>query len=395
MRDNLVLTVIGSGSIYTPELAQGLITRRDVLPIGELRLMDIDRRKLDIVGGLVQRMVAKAGLPTRVVLTEDRRESIRGADYVVVQARVGRLAGRIHDERIPAELGLIGQETNGAGGFAMAMRTMPLLRGVVEEVLELAPQAFIVNFMNPSGLITEGAVRHWERLTGKDARVDNPPIIGLCNIPIKMKKYLAERLGVDDRAIDLRYLGLNHMSFVTGAYVGGRDVLPDVISGLGPEEMLDGTGFLPDAGLIKLLGFMPNQYLKYYYTTAEMLQEQQRSPKTRGEVVAGIEEELLELYARQELAEKPKQLEQRGGAWYSEAAVSLIDALHNNRREVHVVNVPNRGAVAGLPDHAIVEVPSVIGSAGATPLAQGRLPQATRGLVQTIKEYEQLTILAS
>jgi len=372
------LCVIGAGSTYTPELIEGVLARRDELPISQVALMDIDREKLTIVSGLVQRMVEVAGEGPELTVTTDRAEAIEDADFVVTQIRVGGLEARIKDEKIPLQFGVIGQETTGPGGFANALRTIPVMLDIAADVARLAPKARLINFTNPSGLITEALNRY------SDAQV-----IGLCNSPIGLQRQIARHFGVPAADVVLDYFGLNHLSWVRGVRIRGDDFSdPAVEAAAGWSDGRQGQ-------LIRTLRMIPSGYLRYYYFTDEVLEELMRAPKTRGEVVVEVERRLLEMYSDPALKTKPKELEKRGGAHYSEAAMALISAIYNDKDEWHVVNVTNAGCIVDLPDLAVVEVPAQVSSDGAHPRPIGELPLEVRGLVHAVKAYEELTMRAA
>lgn len=374
----LKIGVIGAGSTYTPELVEGLLQRQEEIGLSDLVLMDIDPEKLSVVGGLAKRMVERSGNPFTVCLTEERSAAIAGAGFVLTQMRVGRLQARQKDERIPREIGYIGQETTGPGGFAKALRTIPVILEIAHEMEEQAPGATMINFTNPAGIITEAVLTHSE--------ID---AIGLCNGPLGTRKAIARALDAGEGALSMRYFGLNHLSFAADVAYQGGDVTDRVI------EVMAGHASPADAAILRGLRMIPSSYLQYYYKTPEKVAEQQHEEKTRAERVMEIEEELLRLYRDPDLAEKPKILEQRGGAWYSTVATTLISAIVRNAGEVHIVNTRNRGAIADLPPECAVEVAAAIDARGATPLVQGPLPLRVRGLVQQVKAYEQLTVQAA
>ncbi len=376
----LKIAVIGAGSTYTPELVEGLVRAAPCIGLRDLALMDVDRDRLDIVGGLARRMAAAGGAPFDVSLTTDRREALSRADYVLTQIRVGGMAARILDERIAVSHGVIGQETTGAGGFAKALRTVPVMLDIATDIERVAPDAWLINFTNPSGLITEALLTR--------SRVN---AIGLCNSPIGMVHAIAEALGVDAARLDTDYVGLNHLSWIRGVLLDGVDVFEDVLERLIDAGSLDGF----DVNRLRERRLLPNDYLKYYEQTDRVLAEQQTAARTRGEDVRDIERALLARYADTSLAAKPDELEARGGAQYSTAAVSLIQSLQSDEPGAHVVNVLNQGAIEDLPADAAVEVPCDVSRAGARPHRCGRLPDAVRDLVIAVKAYETETIEAA
>lgn len=389
----LIITVIGGGSSYTPELVDGFISRSRELPVAEIRLADIPagREKLAIIGGLADRMVKKAGLNIAIKTTLDRREALAGAHFVVAQLRVGGLAARVQDERLPLRHGVIGQETTGPGGFANALRTIPVMLDICRDIEELCPAAWLINFTNPSGLITEAIVKY-----------SSVKCLGLCNVPINMKMTVAKMLEAAGREVEIDFAGLNHLVWGLSVRVKGRDVMSEVLA-----KMSDGASLsmknIPDLKwdkeFLTALGLLPCPYHRYYYMADRILAEELEAaapggPGTRAEQVKTVEDRLFSLYRAEELAEKPSELEKRGGAYYSEAAVSLISAIHNDKQEIHTVDVANAGAISGLPADSVVEVNCLVGKSGAVPLPVGTVPTEISGLIKQVKAYEILTIEA-
>jgi len=373
----LKITVIGGGSTYTPELIDGFIRYHDELPIDCIALHDISPERLNIVGGLAQRMLAKSGIELQ--LTTNRTEAITEADFVVSQLRVGGMAARALDAPIPLKYGIIGPETTGPGGFAKALRTIPVMLDIANEIARLAPQAWLINFTNPSGVITEAILRH----TGVKA-------VGLCNVPINMQRNIANVLGIEPHRVELDYIGLNHLSVARRVWVDGEDVTRSLLA----NEEVRATYHLSHS-LLDKLGMIPNYYLRYFFNPDQVLKEQLEAPQSRAEYLQSIEADLLQMYADPKLDKKPELLEERGGAYYSTAAVELIRAIAQDRHEVHIVNVQNGNALSDLPAESVVEVPAVISKSGAKPLVCGSLPVSIRGLITAVKAYEELTIDAA
>lgn len=384
------VAVIGGGSTYTPELVSGFIARSGAFPLAELWLMDVDRERLDVVGRFAQRMAEARRAPFAVRLTTDRREAIRGASYVITQFRVGGMAARRRDEYLGRRHGLIGQETTGVGGLAMALRTIPVILEIANEMHRAAPGALLVNFTNPSGLIAEALSRY----------APDVPAVGLCNVAITAKMQILELLGdepgtpLDPARARLDTLGLNHLSWHRGLTVDGRDLWPRVI-----EAILARLRAAPDPAweprLIESLGMIPNTYLQYYYDTARKLAEQRAWPPSRAEEVMAIEEDLLRQYAEPHRTEPPSGLMARGGAYYSTMATQLLSAHHNNLGEVHVVNVPHEGAVAGWPADWVLELPCRVDRSGIHPLPAQPLPPVCFGLLAAVKSVELLAVEAA
>lgn len=389
----LKIATIGGGSSYTPELIEGFIRRFQTLPVKDIYLLDIDagREKLEIVSKLASRMVKKSGIDLTIHAGFDREEALRDADFVTTQFRVGLLDARIRDETIPLKYQKIGQETTGAGGFANALRTVPVILDICRDMERLCPDAWLINFANPSGLLTEAVLNH-----------TSIKAIGLCNCPINMVHQLAERFHVSCDQIYCDFVGINHLIWAQQVLLGGKDVTSQAVNFLCDDAAKEIMANIPEIhyppAFLKSLGMVPVSYLKYYYLQPEMLQECLRAREhdgVRGEVVKKVEEELFALYQDPTLNIKPPQLARRGGARYSDAACSLIDSIYNNKRDIQTVNVLNRGTNLDLPYDAVIERNCVIDKNGAHPIAMGHTPLKIRGLLQMVKSYEQLTIQAA
>lgn len=392
MAERLKVVTIGGGSSYTPELIEGFIKRRAELPVGEIWLVDVPegQARLEVVGALARRMVTAAGLDIAIHLSVDRREALPGAHFVTTQFRVGQLGARIRDEQIPLRYNVIGQETTGPGGFAKALRTVPVMLNLCRDMEQLCPEAWLINFTNPTGILTEAVLRY-----------ANVKTIGLCNVPIGMRIGVARFLDTDASRITIDFAGLNHLVYGLNVYLDGRKVTGQVIDALANGSSMTMRNIRDlawDPEFIRSLGMLPCPYHRYYYQADQMLAEEieaARTVGTRGEQVRKLEADLLELYKDPDLKTKPRQLEKRGGAYYSDAACALITSLYNNKGDIQPVNTRNNGAIADLPDDVAVEVSSVITSGGARPVTMGRLPLPARGLVQLMKSYELLTVEAA
>jgi 6-phospho-beta-glucosidase len=376
----LKVAVVGGGSTYTPELIEGFTRRPDRLPIDELVLLDIDPQRLQIVGGLAQRMLDRLDWTGRLVSTGDRDFAIDGADYVLIQLRVGGQAARLVDETLPLRFDTVGQETTGAGGFAKALRTVPLVLELAELTGRRAARgAWLVDFTNPVGIVSQALIDEGHRA------------IGLCNVAIGFQRMLAKRLDVAPDRVELEHVGLNHLTWERAVRVDGRDRLPEMLERDG-DELAEHLGMPVE--LVRALGAIPSYYLRYYYLTDEVIRKQ-RDGHSRAQEVIEIEARLLEMYRDQALAEKPALLEDRGGAFYSEAAAQLIASLHDGAGDVQVVDVRNDGALPDLPASAVVEIPARIDRDGAHPLPLAPLAPEMRGLVEEVKAYETLAVDAA
>lgn len=394
MNKKIKIVTIGGGSSYTPELIEGFIKRYNELPVGEIWLVDIEsgQEKLKIVGNLAKRMVKKAGVPIDINLTLNRREALKDADFVTTQIRVGQLDARNKDERIPLSHGVIGQETNGAGGMFKALRTIPVILDIDKDMSELCPNAWLINFSNPAGMVTEALLKYGI----------NKKVIGLCNVPIGMEKSVAEMLDVDSNRVTMTFAGLNHMVFGKKIYLDGENVTDKVINSIAEGKIGSIVKNIKDfewsPNFIKALNMMPCPYHKYYYQTSEMLEDELKEfskGETRAEIVQKLEKDLFELYKDENLDIKPPQLEKRGGAYYSDAACRLINSIYNDKKDIQPVNVRNNGAIEGIDDDSAVEVSCIITKDGPKPLSIGKLPVAVNGLIQTIKSFEKLVVDAA
>lgn len=388
------IVTIGGGSSYTPELMNGFIKRYDTLPVREIWLVDIPEGeyKLKTVGALAQRMWDASGHDVKVHLTMDRREALRDADFVTTQFRVGLLYARIKDERIPLSHGMIGQETNGAGGMFKLLRTAPVIRDIVNDMKELCPNAWLINFTNPSGMITETVIRQcgWKKC------------IGLCNVPVNIQMQEPKMLGKEEGDLTFQFAGLNHFHYhkVFDAKTG-ENLTHEIAKKMMEDDKTNMQNIQNEKFLLDQLLSMdclPCSYHRYYYLTDEMLRkelEDYQKHETRAELVKGIEDQLFRLYENPELHEMPELLGKRGGKYYSDAACETINAIYNNTGKVMVVSTENKGAMPDLPADAVVEVSARITSHGAEPLAFGHMEPAVRGMVQLMSAMTETIIEAA
>ena len=374
------IAVIGGGSTYTPELVSGLSRERGRIDVSDLVLHDIDPERREVVGGLAQRMLDRQGYEGRLEITDDLDRAVDGADFVLIQIRVGGQDARLSDETVPLACGCIGQETTGAGGLGKALRTVPVVLGIADRVRERAADgAWIVDFTNPVGIVTRSLLDHGHRA------------VGLCNVAIGFQRTFAKVLGAEPERVQIDQVGLNHLSWVRFVRFDGEDVLPELLAAHG-DEIAEMSGVA--RRLIDELGVIPSYYLHYFYCTDEAVRAQASGPQ-RAEQVLEIERTLLEMYADPALDHKPALLEQRGGAYYSEAAAALVTSLLTGDGGHHYVDVRNDGTLAGLPAEAVVEVPAVVDTAGPHPVPVDPLPPEMLGLVQAVTAYEVLTIEAA
>ena len=397
------VAVVGGGSTYTPELVDGLCDLEDRMVVDDLVLLDPSDVRRDVVGGLSERILRERGWGGTFSTTADPHAALEGADFVVVQLRIGGQAARHVDETLPVGYGCLGQETVGAGGFAKALRTVPVVLGLAEEMAARAnPGAWLVDFTNPVGIVTQALLDEGHRA------------VGLCNVAIWAQRRLGHYLGVDPDEVAIEHVGLNHLTWIRSARIGrdaggdpgvaaggapegdapaGTDRLDDLFDRFGPELELE-SGVPID--VLRMQHALPSYYVHYYYQhDAEVAQQAAPGHRSRADVVAELETRLLEEYRDPTLVSKPAALSYRGGAFYSLAAVRLMASLHDGRGDIQVVDMRNDGAVPGLPDDAVVETTAVVDSSGAHPLPQRPLPADMLGLVQHAKAYERLAVRAA
>ncbi|GGQ34555.1 MULTISPECIES: 6-phospho-beta-glucosidase [Streptomyces] len=380
------LAVVGGGSTYTPELIDGFARLRDTLPVSELVLIDPATERLELIGALARRILARQDHAGKVTTTTDLDAGVAGADAVLLQLRVGGQAARLQDETWPLECGCVGQETTGAGGLAKALRTVPVVLDIAERVRRASPDAWIIDFTNPVGIVTRALLR-----AGHKA-------VGLCNVAIGLQRRFAALLDLAPSDVHLDHVGLNHLTWELGVRRGGpdgEDLLPGLLAAHGEAVASDLR--LPRAVLDRL-GVVPSYYLRYFYSHDEVVRELGTKPSRAAEVAA-MERELLALYADPGLDEKPALLAKRGGAFYSEAAVDLAAALlGDGGTDVQVVNTYNNGTLPFLPDDAVVEVQARVRTAdgsGPVPLPVPRLDPLFTGLISHVTAYEDLALDAA
>ncbi|NEU05144.1 6-phospho-beta-glucosidase [Clostridium senegalense] len=387
------MSIIGAGSSYTPELIEGIINNIDELPITEIVLIDIEtgRKKLDIIFNLTKRMLKKSNISIKVWTTCNRKDGIKNSDFIISQIRVGGLRAREKDELISLKNNLIGQETTGAGGFANALRTIPIMLDICKDIEQVAPNSWLINFTNPAGIITEAIMQYTK-----------VKVIGLCNVPYNMKINISKILEVENERLNIDFVGLNHLVFGKKVYLDNEDITKKVVEILCSGKSINISN-IPDLkwdeSFLRAMGMVPCPYHKYFYMKDRMLEEElsnfKKNKSTRAIQVMEIENKLFDIYMMENTKEKPKELEYRGGAYYSTVAISLINAIYNDKNEIHTVNVKNNGAIKELPKDSVIEVNSIINKDGAIPLDVGELDEKIKGLIISIKDYERFTIKAA
>lgn len=371
------ICIIGAGSPYTPEIIERLRAMRESLPVTEIALMDIDEKRLDIMHAFCMRFSAHMGFEAKITKTIDRRQAIFGAEFIITQIRVGGNAARASDERICVSMGLLGQETTGAVGFAKAIRTIPAMLDIAKDVEEVAPNAWIINYTNPTGIIAEAVINN-----------SRAKIAGLCAGGMFPRDWVSRALQVKAEDVRYDYAGLNHMNFAYNITVKGRPINDEEFA-LAAEC----AGSVNKDLMLKLRA-LPSPYVSYYFHRDRAAQHD-AAKKTRGEVVLELEKELFSDFANPNINTKPESLDKRGGGGYSEIATSIMDAVYNNRDAWTVANAPNKGVLSFLPDSAVIETPCLVNAAGLIPITQSPPPNAVWGLIAAVKNYEMLTVEAA
>ncbi|MGR5143267.1 6-phospho-beta-glucosidase [Photobacterium sp. DNB23_23_1] len=392
------VVAIGGGSSYTPELVDGFIKRYNELPVGEIWLVDIPEgeEKLNIIYDLSKRMIAKSGYDIKLYKSLNRREALKGTDFVINQFRVGQNDARSKDEKIPLSHGVLGQETNGAGGLFNALRTIPVVFSIIDDIKEVCPECWVINFSNPSGLVTEAVHRY----------TDYKRFIGVCNIPVGMRMFAKDILGYEQESdISMDVFGINHMIFMSDFYINGSSKMAELLSAT-TEDMSKQTpavrniSDLPyNTDFIKSLKLLPCPYYRYYSKEKEMLaieMGEYYEGQTRSDVVKEVERELFEIYQDLSVDIKPKKLEERGGAYYSDSACELISSIVNDKNDEHYVNIPNNGHITNIPDDWVIEVTCNVGQCGPVPSPRIRqFDDKVLGIISALKSYELYTAKAS
>jgi len=374
------IAIIGAGSSYTPEIIEGLVKLSDRLPVNELALVDINVERLQIMEGFCKRYLKRLGGHFQVTATTNRRAALEGSSFVLTQIRVGGNAQRVHDEKIPLRYGVIGQETTGPGGMFKALRTIPVMLDIARDVMEYSPQAWVINYTNPTGLIVEAL-----------ARQSGVHIAGLCAGALFPGWFTRQALDVSSERVSYDYIGLNHMNFAFNLRVDGR-----LLSSEEFDRVADKANWgSVDPGLMKTLRLIPSPYLQYYFHRSKKVKEAAGKAYTRGEEVQKLEEEIFAAYADQSQSEKPAALAKRGGGGYSEIAMGVMDALYNNVEKRFIVNVPQGGAVPGYAPDAVFEIPCLVSASGIQPLSVPSIPAAVQGIIAAVKNYEQLAVEAA
>lgn len=394
MKSGLKIVTIGGGSSYTPELIEGYIKRQHQLPIKEIVLVDIEegKEKLEIVGAMARRMVRAAGLDWKIIFTLNRFDALKDADFVTTQFRVGQLDARVKDERIPLSNGVLGQETNGPGGIFKAFRTIPVIGQIIDDMRNQCPNAWLINFTNPAGMVTEAAINHfgWQKT------------IGLCNAPINHSKTVMDVM--KNNHLTIRFAGINHFHWHKVWDEDGQEITRNVIEKLYHPDNITQSDLANIEDIpynydqLQRMALLPCGYHRYYYQAEDMLEAEIKAYKegrTRAQVVKETERRLFDLYKNTELDHKPDELSQRGGAYYSDAACEVIASIVNNKGTLMVVSTMNRGAITDLPEDSIVEVTSEINSLGAEPLVWGKFRNPAKGQLQLMKSMEEMVIEAA
>ena len=374
------IAIIGAGSSYTPEIIEELVKLKERLPVTSLAFMDIDERRLEIMTGFCRRLMDHLGHPIQIEATTDRRKAIEGARFVLTQIRVGGNAQRVLDEKIPLKYGVIGQETTGPGGMFKALRTIPVILEIARDIEACAPEAWMINYTNPTGLVAEAVNKH-----------THVTVAGLCAGAFFPRYAVQHALKVPGKSVYYDYFGLNHLNYGYNLRVDGR-LLNDEEWDKVAQSATWGS---VNPEFIRLMHVVPSSYLQYYFHHSKCVEQAKNKPLTRGETVQKIEEEVFQAYADPAQHSKPEALSKRGGGGYSEIALSVMEAACSNRDRIIIINVPNQGAVSGMPDEAVLEIPCLVNASGIFPLRQPDVPRVMWGLISAVKTYEQYTVEAA
>lgn len=378
MNKELKIVIVGAGSSYTPELIEGLSEHRDVLPVKEIVLVDIDEDRLKIMDGFVHRYCHHLDYHISIASTTSREEAFPGADFIACQIRVGGNKQRIYDEKIPLKYGVIGQETTGVGGMFNALRTIPVMIDIAKDVEKYCPDAWIVNYSNPTGLVTEAVLK-----------VCDVNMAGLCAGGMRPRWWAEEALQVPEESIYYDYIGLNHMNFTYNMTVDGKPITDEQFS------LVAKKCATVSQDLIQTLHLIPSQYTQYYFHTSKILSQLKSQDKTRGEAILELEKQIWREYSNPENSSKPKTLAKRGGGGYSKIAVGVMEAVYNDSGKWMVINVPNNGTIRFLNDDAVIETACFVSRDGIKPLNLRDYPQSVCGLIAAVKNYESLTVEAA
>ncbi len=381
------IAIVGGGSSYTPELVNELIIRNNTLPLTELYLTDINKKRLQTVANFCKKYATNHQAKFDINYSTNLKDALQGADFVLLQIRVGGQAARHNDIKIGLKYNLIGQETTGVGGFAKAMRTIPKILEIASEIKKYAsPDCQVINFTNPSGIITQ-AINDYTDLN----------VIGLCNIPIILLNQSAQILDKPLEQLSFDYVGLNHLGWLRHVYYQGKDQIDKLVAAMIDNPEIYRAKNIPaaDIGLLKSLQMVPSPYLQYFYFTKCITAELKEKKLTRAEEVMEIDEILMNLFENSTAGDMPEELQERGGELYSRAAVNVINSIINNTKEISIVNVKNKGSIKYLADDDVVEVQAVIDLTGAHPVTYGIIEPQVLGLIQQVKAYERLTVQAA
>jgi 6-phospho-beta-glucosidase len=388
------LVILGGGGFRVPLVYRALLADRSPGRVTEVVLHDLDAARLSAIGGVLAELATDVSDAPAVTASTDLDEALRGADFVFSAIRVGGLEGRAADESVAAGCGVLGQETVGAGGVAYGLRTVPVALDIARRIAVHAPDAWVINFTNPAGMVTEAMAAHL-----------GSRVIGICDSPVGLGKRVTRAVGADLADVWLDYAGLNHLGWLRGVHVHGRDVLPDLLADTERLESFE-EGKLFGSEWLRTLGAIPNEYLHYYYFTREAVE----SGASRG---AFLLEQQKQFYAApsweswertrlereqtymDETRDDERDSDDLDGGGYERVALDLMHAIASDNRATLILNVPNRTTLACLDADAIVEVPSLVDANGARPVSVSQVPDEGVGLVTALKVVERATIKAA
>ncbi len=409
------IAVIGGAGVRTVIFINGLLARYKKLNIDEVVLYDIDSEKQEIIGKLCAHVIKRKKEELKVGIAKSPIEAITGADYIVTTLRVGGDHSRVVDETIALTEGVIGQETTGVGGFSMAVRTIPVLLEYCKLIQEHAPNAWIFNFTNPSGLVTQAL-----RSAGYDK------IIGICDAPSSTKFRMANRLGVEEKDLYVEFFGLNHLSWIRSVKKNGKEILGDLLA---DDDFLNSVQEFAmfDPELLRSIGYLPNEYLYYYYHREKALENIQKSGETRGKTIEAVNLQMMEELKAMDMDADPEgalqiflyymalressymsietgsgkreeikrgKLEVPDGMGYAGVMLDCIEGLQSEEGYSLVLSVENQGCIQGLLDEDVIEVTCNVSKKGICPVPIGEVPEHAYLLMRLIKMYEKLTVEA-
>ena len=370
------IAILGGSSVYIPEFILSVISHN--LNIREITLLGREERKLALVSRFCQRLLDRSGFPCKVIPTTDVAEAVSGAKYIINHIRVGGMQQRLQDEKLPIKLGMIGNDCLGAGGITSALRTLPVVLDLVEQIEKINPEATFINLTNPMGMVMEALVRH-----------SNLRAIGVSDLPGTYIRKIGKLMRMDANAIDVNYVGLNHMGWIQDLKSDGASIMPNVLEAILKESDEDF-----DRGLIELFRMIPTRHVSLYFHRDTYFKEQTTSGRLRSEVLFEAEQQILKLYEDESLTEVPELTRQRNALWYEQTILPMLTALEFGAERPIICCIQNGDAIRDLPPNCSVEVPVRVGPDAIEARQVGNCPRFLKGLFLTVKECDSLVVKA-